>query len=267
MIEASATLIYLFASLSVLVCAAFPVGVYLAERRLGRERREARRVAALAGIGAWAWLTVTGGAAAAGFLTFDGRPPTMMVAVTAMWALAAWIGFSRIGERLAMGLPLAALVGVHAFRLPLELLMHRAYQEGVMPVQMSYSGWNFDILTGATAVAVTALLLSGRMPIRGVRLWNWLGIALLTNVVVLAMLSTPVPIRVFWNEPANVWITRPPFVWLPMVMVLTAMVGHIVLSRRLLAEASRRGSPTSAGDRATAPLAQGVRIPAEQLYR
>lgn len=51
------------------------------------------------------------------------------------------------------------------------------------------------------------------------------------------------------NEPANVWITHTPFVWLPMVMVMMAMVGHIVVLRRLRSES---GGPTD-GRPAAAP--------------
>jgi hypothetical protein len=35
---------------------------------------------------------------------------------------------------LVRGVPLWALVGFQIFRLPLELLMHRAYVEGLLPV-------------------------------------------------------------------------------------------------------------------------------------
>jgi hypothetical protein len=37
-----------------------------------------------------------------------------------------------------------------------------------------------------------------------------------------------------------VWITQAPFVWLPMVMVMAAIVGHIVILRRLRAESARQ---------------------------
>ena len=43
---------------------------------------------------------------------------------------------------------LATLVGVQAFRLPLELLMHRAGGLGIMPPELSYGGYNYDIVTG-----------------------------------------------------------------------------------------------------------------------
>ena len=46
----------------------------------------------------------------------------------------------RSARRLALDLPVAALVGYQGFRVLVELLLHRAYTEGLMPVQMSYSG-------------------------------------------------------------------------------------------------------------------------------
>lgn len=81
------------------------------------------------------------------------------------------------------------------------------------------------------------------MPLWGVRLWNWMGLALLVNIVVISNLSAPTPLRVFMNEPANEWIARAPFVWLPTVMVLTAFLGHIVVFRRLRMDARRSMSP------------------------
>lgn len=243
MVKASPFLVWSFAALGVLVASAFPLGLYFAVRRTGRHAAEARRAAVVAGLGAALWLGLTLAAAAGGTLTFTGRPPTMALLLAGMLALALGLGLSRVGERLAAGLPLAVLVGVQAFRLPLELLMHRAYEEGLMPVQMSYSGLNFDVVTGITAIAVAGLLAAGRMPPWGVRLWNWMGLALLVNIVVISNLSAPTPLRVFMNEPANEWIARAPFVWLPTVMVLTALLGHIVVFRRLRMEARRSMSP------------------------
>ncbi|HYW09305.1 MAG TPA: hypothetical protein VE913_20260 [Longimicrobium sp.] len=224
MSDPSPFLVWSFAALGVLVAAAFPLGL----RRAGGRWK-------VAGAGAALWLALTASAASSGMLGFTGTPPTMVLLLVAVLTLALGLGLSGVGKQLASGLPLAALVGVQSFRLPLELLMHRAFEEGVMPGQMSYSGRNFDIVTGITAIGVAGLLAAGRMPTWGVRAWNWMGMALLVNVVVIANLSTPTPFRVFMNEPANVWIARAPFVWLPAVMVLTALLGHIVIFRRLRA--------------------------------
>lgn len=230
---ASSFLVVSFTALAVGLALGFVAAVYAALRRTGRSAREARRGAALAALGAAAWLGLTGGLAAAGKLTFSGQPPTMPVLMAALLALALGLGLSPLGRRLALGLPLAVLVGVQGFRLVLELLMHRAYAEGLMPVQMSYEGLNFDVATGATALVVAALLAAGRLPRWGVWLWNGLGLLLLVNVVVVSVLSTPLPLRVFMNEPANVWIARAPWVWLPTVMVVAALLGHVLVFRRL----------------------------------
>ena len=134
----------------------------------------------------------------------------------------------------------------------------RAATEGVMPPQMSYSGLNFDILTGVTALLLAVALATGRAGRRTAAAWNVLGSVLLLNILVIAFLSTPLPIRVFMNEPANVWITRAPFVWLPTVMVCSAIIGHIAVLRRVRAEAVQART-RSAGPAATGAAAVGRR--------
>lgn len=234
--NASPLLVVSFAAMALLLAAAFVLGVYRSAIRSGVVHDSARRHAAVAALGTGLWLALTGVAAARGWLTFDARPPTAMLLPSVMAALALAVGLSRVGERLAAGLPLWVLVGVQGFRFPLELMMHRAYTEGLMPEQMSYSGLNFDIVTGVTAILVAGALLLGRAPTGLVAAWNWLGFLLLLNIMTIAVLSTPTPLRVFMNEPANVWVTHFPFVWLIAVMVATALLGHVLVFRRLKSE-------------------------------
>jgi hypothetical protein len=157
----------------------------------------------------------------------------MLVLFALIFGGAVALAMSPMGKQLALGLPLAALVGYQGFRVVVELLLHRAYLEGLMPVQMSYSGRNFDIVTGVTAIALGGWLVIASPPRWLVFAWNTLGLALLANVVTVAFLSAPTPLRVFMNEPANVWITHAPWVWLPAVMVFAALGGHLLVYRRL----------------------------------
>ncbi len=64
--------------------------------------------------------------------------------------------------------------------------------------------------------------------------WNVLGLALLMNVVVVGILSTP-RFAYFGAERLNARVMYPPFVWLPAVMVLAALAGHVVVFRALAA--------------------------------
>ena len=60
-------------------------------------------------------------------------------------------GLSPVGARLAAGVPVAALVGFQAFRLPLELVLHSWVAQGTIPGTMTWTGQNWDIASGITA--------------------------------------------------------------------------------------------------------------------
>lgn len=239
MVNASPGLIWSFFSLAIAIAAAFVVAVHASAGHTTRS--SARRDTLLAALATATWLAVTLALAASGRLSFTSRPPTAGVLIVVGVGLAIAVGTSRLGARLATGIPLAALIGVQAFRFPLELMLHRAYREGLMPVQMSYSGFNFDILTGLSAIVVALYIARRPNAVAVARIWNAAGIVLLANILTIAVLSTPTPIRVFHNEPANEWIAHAPWVWLPAVFVVAAIVGHIVIFRRLRYESRARG--------------------------
>lgn len=182
-----------------------------------------------------AWLALVTILAASGLLAdFSRTPPPFMPLALSMVILGVVLAQSETGDRLARGIPLAWLVGIQAFRFPLELAMHRAYTEGLMPVQMSYSGRNFDIVTGITAAMLAAWLAFGRVPRGVVMAWNLLGLALLANIVGVALLSTPM-VQYFGPDQLNTFVARLPYTLLPMVMVLAAWAGHLLIFRALAA--------------------------------
>jgi hypothetical protein len=220
---------------AVLVCL-FAAGIVAAWGRSGARPAAAWRAGALGAAGACAWLGATWLVAAWGiFREWNRTPPPFALLVAAILALAIALTSSGLGTRMSTALPLSALVGVQAFRLPLELAMHDMYARGIMPVQMTYTGLNFDIVTGATAIPVAILVAAGLGGRRLVAAWNILGMALLVNVVTVAILATP-RFRYFGDDHLNVWITYPPFVWLPAVMVLAALAGHLLIFRAILAD-------------------------------
>ena len=233
--EASGLVTGGFIVLPLLVAAGFVLACDWAGRSLGEDATVRRRRTGLVGAAVVVWLAGTALIAASGILRrFDATPPPFAGFVLAIAVLGIALPCSRLGTLLVRGLPLWALVGYQVFRFPLELVMHRAYVEGVMPVQMSYSGQNYDIVTGITAGLLALWLALGRAPRWVVAAWNVLGLALLVNVVATAIVSTPL-FRWFGDQQLNVFVTYPPFVWLPAVLVTAALMGHILVWRRLRA--------------------------------
>lgn len=230
---ASAFLTWSFTIFGLLLAAGF-VGIgHSAGRRARLSPSANRRLTVVAAFSTAAWLAGTWTAAASGVLSqFDRRPPPFALLVLAILSVGVGVTWGPLGVRLLRGLPLWALVLTQAFRFPLELVMHEAAIEGVMPVQMSYSGRNFDIATGITALPVALLLAFGVGGRRLAIAWNLLGSLLLVNIVAVAFLSTPT-FAFFGPERLNTWVAYAPFVWLPAVMVTSALIGHLIIWRSL----------------------------------
>jgi hypothetical protein len=224
-----------FIWIPVLLACAFTAATWSAWRQTGHSPAQSTRAALMAAGAAALWMAATWLLAARGvFQHWDRLPPPFAFLVAAVLLLTLVIGLSPLGTHIAHTMPLWLLVAVQGFRLPLELAMHAMYERGIMPVQMSYSGRNFDIFTGASALVVAALVFLRRGGLRLVFLWNVIGLALVLNVVIVAILGTPV-FRMFGDEHLNVWVTFVPFVWLPAVMVLAALAGHLLIFRAVRA--------------------------------
>ncbi|RYC10951.1 hypothetical protein [Ciceribacter ferrooxidans] len=229
----------LVVSLVLIVILGHLVVAWLAARNTGLSPNQARGMTLRVAIVLAALLALSAAASASGLLAnFDATPPYLMLFILPHAVFTLIVGsISPYGRRLALGLPIAALVGFQAFRIPVELLLHELYSEGLAPIQLTYLGRNFDILTGLTAIPVAWLAARGKAPRWLLLAWNWVGLTLLLNVVGTALTSMPGPLRLFINEPSARFIAEFPYIFVPTVFVTTALFGHVLLFHRLRIEA------------------------------
>ncbi len=226
-LQVSTAMTAAFLALTALVVAA---DIALVRRAAPAETqgRWTRRAIALAVL----WLAAHAGIAASGVLESAELPPRVALYLPPTMALGVWLALSPVGMRLA-ALPLALLVGLHAFRLPLEIWLHTLADAGALPHRMTWAGWNFDVVTGASAAALGLWGWRRPLPRALVLGWNCMGLALLVTVVTIAVLSTPTPLRRFFEGPPVLLPFVPPFNWIVGVHVWTALVGHLVVFRAL----------------------------------
>jgi hypothetical protein len=172
---------------------------------------------------------------------FDLVPPPMAIMIVSVLTLGFAIGLSPFGRAVATSVPLRTLVGLQSFRFPLELVMHRAGTLGIMPPELSYSGYNFDIVTGIGALLLWLLMRARiRVPAWAVWAWNVWGWWCLAVILAVAIATSPM-VRYFGDAAphVNTWVLFFPYVWLPVVLVTIAVAGHIVITRRLMIERER----------------------------
>ncbi len=179
-----------------------------------------------------AWSTFIGVLSAEGFFSdFMAIPPRIGMAMIVPFPFIILLSFSRSFSTILKVTPVSWLVAFQSFRIFVEILLLICVIKKLLPVQMSFEGYNFDILSGLFAIPV-AKYLAKHPASNAVLVYNIVGLLLLANIVVIAMLSAPTPFRYFMNEPANTLVARFPFIYIPGVLVVAAYSFHIFSLRQ-----------------------------------
>jgi hypothetical protein len=179
-----------------------------------------------------AWALLTGYAAESGFLADTSGPPRLFLFVLPAFATVITLGLTSFGFYALENESASVLVGVQVVRVVIEILLWQLHGLGLVPVQMTFEGRNFDVLIGAAAPVVAALVAQERINPWGVIVWNAVGLLSLLNIVVVSALSVPGPMQVFTAEPGNRIVLSVPWVWLPAIIVPSVIFIHVVSIRQ-----------------------------------
>lgn len=206
----------------VLTCVVF--GIYQANIE---NPKSALRRSFFATAGVSAWMILISVIVESGLIA-EAPFPRIPLFFAFMNACAIGFAFSRPGKWL-MALPLWALIGFQAFRLPLEIILHSWAEQGTIPGTMTWTGQNFDVITGVLALICAPLSVKY---VRAARIFNVVGFLLLLNVMRVAMMSSPLPFA--WGvQPTLQVVLHLPYAWIGSVCVAGALAGHIILFRKL----------------------------------
>lgn len=226
------------------VCVAFVItGLIKALRKTGFARQSQTRIVAVTIFAIAGWMVLTGILASKGFFTnFSTPPPRVMFLIILPLPVVLRISFSKKFAAILKVVPPHWLIAMQAFRIVVELLLLKTYASGLLPKQMTFEGGNFDIISGLLAIPIAIAIARKRNPLL-IKAYNIAGLLLLLNILVIAVLSMPTPLRQFMNEPANTIVVEFPFTYLPGVLVVIAYSLHIFSLRQV---AVLRGELTEA---------------------
>ncbi|MEZ0610059.1 hypothetical protein ACAW74_16190 [Fibrella sp. WM1] len=180
------------------------------------------------------WIVVVSGVAYSGFFRITTAfPPRLIFVLLPAIGLVTYL-YRHLDAR---NVPTTWLLAIHGLRVPVELGLHELYKQKQIPVFMTFEGWNFDILSGLSALLLLAycLLTKRELPPRLFRVWNGLGLLLLAIIVLTALLSAPSPLQQLAFDQPNVAILSFPFTLLPAVIVPTVLLAHLLALKRLRA--------------------------------
>jgi len=125
------------------------------------------------------------------------------------------------------------LVLIHSFRILMEYILILFYQDGVIPIELTLHGRNFDIVIGLLSIPTAYLLYKKhRYSIIIGNLFNLLGLLALLNILSIAIPSAPSPFRMDEVYAVNYFPTYFPGITVIFVVPM-AIYFHILSLKQL----------------------------------
>lgn len=176
------------------------------------------------------WLVIIGSITLSGF--FASHPRSFIVAIVSTIALSVFVfkkvDLNHINKKI--------LLTIHLLRIPVELILLGLFIQKKIPVSMTFQGWNFDIVMGVTAILflITPFRRESKLKDKVFLVWNVFGLIFLTIIVVIAVLSSPLPIQKFGFAQPNIAVLEFPFCFLPTIVVPIVALSHFLLIKSII---------------------------------
>jgi hypothetical protein len=182
------------------------------------------------------WMLIQSGITLSGFYqNGTALPPRFVYLVGPALIIILILFLTRKGRQFIDRLNPARLTLLHSVRVPVEIVLYLLHTAGLIPRIMTFEGWNFDIVSGLTAPLIYYLVFVSKKAGRKVGLtWNLVCLALLVNIVAIAVLAARTPFQQLAIEQPNVAITYFPFSLLAAVVVPLVLLSHLAAIRQFL---------------------------------
>ena len=126
----------------------------------------------------FAWLGIQFALSESGFyLPLDMPPRIPLLMILPLMLFIVTFLRKHKNNPLLLTLPIYVPIAYQSFRLIIELMFHQTYEAGILPVNVTFEGANYDILIGITAIPMGIYAYRKSASKRLLLIWNYLGIA------------------------------------------------------------------------------------------
>jgi hypothetical protein len=165
----------------------------------------------------------------------SGLPPRFIFLILPPLLSIILLFVTTRGRRYIDQLDTKTLTVLHTIRIPIELVLFWLYLNKAVPGLMTFEGANFDILSGLTAPFVFYFgYIKKTMNKKVILIWNFLCLGLLINVVIIAVLSAPLPFQKLAFDQPDIALLYFPYIWLPCFIVPVVLLAHLASIRQLI---------------------------------
>jgi len=180
------------------------------------------------------------------FRNFSLPPRIPLFAVLPAFGFIFWFFKTGRHHRLLHVVPRWQPVAFQTFRIGVEFLIMGAVLRGLGPMEPSFEGYNFDIITGITAPLVALLVYRWKtLSEKWVFWWNVMGLLWLVNVVfIFVSLGVAPQIWGYESIPINPGFGEMPYLLIPAFFMPSAVFMHVFSLLQLRAIRSNLLAPS-----------------------
>ncbi len=205
-------------------------GYYFGMTKLEVDTSTKIRRISFAALGLLIWLSYVFFISNSGFLqNFDLPPrfPLLLVIPTFLFIAIQFIRNKRSG--MYQAIPIRWSVYFQSFRILVESLFLATVGLGILHPEVTFEGYNFDLIFGVSAIVVGLLVYAWSvLPEKLVLYWNYLGLLVLASIVFL--FTTTVYFPSFWGK-TETWVNPAflsfPYTLVPAFLMPSAVMIHI----------------------------------------
>ncbi|MEP1032018.1 hypothetical protein [Ekhidna sp.] len=168
------------------------------------------------------------------FTNLSGFPRLPLMVCFTLAAIAILFVWPRT-RAILMEMPITTLHYIHIVRVPVEMVLWWLAVSRAIPMDMTFEGSNLDIISGISAPFAAVFMVGAQSKSRiGAIIWNVIALALLINIVNMAVGYMPYYYTPTGGQSANLGVFYFPYVLLPTVIVPTIFFSHLVSLYQLI---------------------------------
>jgi len=156
-------------------------------------------------------------------------PPRFLLIMLPTLLIILGLFISKKGKAWLQTLDLKMLTLLSVVRIPVELILYILFIYKTIPELMTFSGRNFDILPGLVVPIIYYLKFVKKQSNKIFMTWNVIGLVLIVNIIVQAVLSAPFIFQQFAFDQPNVGVLYFPFILLPVFVAPAVLFSHLVM--------------------------------------
>lgn len=219
-----------YVSLSLLMSIVLLLGYNYGQQKVGASKKLRTRRTALAGLGLFAWFfylyLITRGT----FLQDYSLPPRFpLLLVLPAFLFIAIILYRQRKSRVFYAIPKSWTTFYQSFRILIELLFVASVSVELLHREVTFEGYNYDIIFGISAILVTYLVFYKKwFPEKVALYWNYFGLLIIAFIIFLFTSTIYAP--ELWGKAASLAppeMLNFPFVLVPAFLMPSAVFIHV----------------------------------------